>query len=79
MLHGQSAADCYLLLNFCFFVVVLWSFLQVKTCKPALGYSFAAGTIDGVSGLNITQGEMEEDGMRASRFGGFRLLFPNEA
>ncbi|CAO2585198.1 Neutral ceramidase [Lemmus lemmus] len=33
----------------------------VKTCKPALGYSFAAGTIDGVSGLNITQGTTEGD------------------
>nr|XP_048294788.1 neutral ceramidase [Myodes glareolus]XP_048294789.1 neutral ceramidase [Myodes glareolus] len=32
-----------------------------KTCKPALGYSFAAGTIDGVSGLNITQGTTEGD------------------
>lgn len=31
----------------------------VKTCKAALGYSFAAGTIDGVSGLNITQGTTE--------------------
>lgn len=51
----------------------------MKTCKPALGYSFAAGTIDGPAGLNITQGEMEEDGMRASRFGGLGLLFPNEA
>ncbi|MEJ1276476.1 N-acylsphingosine amidohydrolase 2 [Cricetulus griseus] len=59
--------------------VMLNDTYAVKTCKPALGYSFAAGTIDGVSGLNITQGEMEEDGMRASRFGGFRLLFPNEA
>lgn len=51
----------------------------MKTCKAALGYSFAAGTIDGVSGLNITQGERKEDGMCASRFGGFRLLCPNEA
>nr|XP_004653058.2 neutral ceramidase [Jaculus jaculus] len=33
----------------------------VKTCKPALGYSFAAGTIDGVSGLNFTQGTTEGD------------------
>nr|XP_020012302.1 neutral ceramidase isoform X1 [Castor canadensis] len=33
----------------------------VKTCKPALGYSFAAGTIDGASGLNITQGTTEGD------------------
>ncbi|XP_048191361.1 neutral ceramidase-like [Perognathus longimembris pacificus] len=33
----------------------------VKTCKPALGYSFAAGTMDGVSGLNITQGTLQSD------------------
>ncbi|KAM6184823.1 neutral ceramidase [Rhynchocyon petersi] len=33
----------------------------VKTCKPALGYSFAAGTIDGVGGLNFTQGKTEGD------------------
>ncbi|XP_069876544.1 neutral ceramidase-like [Dipodomys merriami] len=33
----------------------------VKLCKPALGYSFAAGTIDGVSGLNITQGTTKPD------------------
>eukprot|EP00074_Homo_sapiens_P078095 XP_011538274.1 neutral ceramidase isoform X4 [Homo sapiens] len=32
-----------------------------KTCKPALGYSFAAGTIDGVGGLNFTQGKTEGD------------------
>ncbi|XP_039337168.1 neutral ceramidase isoform X2 [Mauremys reevesii] len=30
-----------------------------KTCKPALGYSFAAGTIDGVGFLNFTQGSLE--------------------
>lgn len=29
---------------------------QVKTCKPALGHSFAAGTIDGGGDLNFTQG-----------------------
>uniref|UniRef100_A0A8D2B388 Neutral ceramidase n=1 Tax=Sciurus vulgaris TaxID=55149 RepID=A0A8D2B388_SCIVU len=34
---------------------------KAKTCKPALGYSFAAGTIDGVGGLNITQGKTEGD------------------
>ncbi|XP_075469037.1 neutral ceramidase [Ascaphus truei] len=33
----------------------------VTTCKPALGYSFAAGTIDGVSMLNFTQGAVEGD------------------
>ncbi|XP_054975569.1 neutral ceramidase isoform X1 [Sorex araneus] len=32
---------------------------SVKTCKPALGYSFAAGTIDGVGGLDIPQGTLE--------------------
>ncbi|XP_043843069.1 neutral ceramidase isoform X2 [Dromiciops gliroides] len=32
-----------------------------KTCKPALGHSFAAGTIDGVGGLNFTQGATEGD------------------
>uniref|UniRef100_A0A8C5VXE0 Neutral ceramidase n=1 Tax=Microcebus murinus TaxID=30608 RepID=A0A8C5VXE0_MICMU len=34
---------------------------KAKTCKPALGYSFAAGTIDGVAGLNFTQGTTEGD------------------
>nr|XP_035979310.1 neutral ceramidase isoform X3 [Halichoerus grypus] len=29
---------------------------MAKTCKPALGYSFAAGTIDGFGNLNFTQG-----------------------
>ncbi|NWI99499.1 ASAH2 ceramidase, partial [Crypturellus undulatus] len=33
----------------------------VKTCKPALGHSFAAGTIDGVGALNFTQGAIEGD------------------
>ncbi|XP_030341609.1 putative neutral ceramidase C [Strigops habroptila] len=33
----------------------------VKTCKPALGYSFAAGTIDGVGAFNFTQGSIEGD------------------
>ncbi|XP_060244339.1 neutral ceramidase isoform X1 [Meriones unguiculatus] len=41
--------------------VLLNDTYTVKTCKPALGYSFAAGTIDGVSGLNITQGTTEGD------------------
>ncbi|EGW01194.1 Neutral ceramidase, partial [Cricetulus griseus] len=41
--------------------VMLNDTYAVKTCKPALGYSFAAGTIDGVSGLNITQGTTEGD------------------
>ncbi|XP_078721774.1 neutral ceramidase [Lampetra fluviatilis] len=30
-----------------------------KTCKPALGYSFAAGTTDGPGSLNIMQGTTE--------------------
>nr|XP_060624741.1 neutral ceramidase [Anolis sagrei ordinatus] len=30
-----------------------------KTCKPALGYSFAAGTIDGPGMFNFTQGMIE--------------------
>lgn len=29
---------------------------QVRTCKPALGHSFAAGTTDGGGDLNFTQG-----------------------
>ncbi|XP_005154078.2 putative neutral ceramidase C [Melopsittacus undulatus] len=33
----------------------------VKTCKPALGHSFAAGTIDGVGEFNFTQGSVEGD------------------
>ncbi|KAG7492710.1 hypothetical protein MATL_G00017560 [Megalops atlanticus] len=33
----------------------------VKTCKPALGHSFAAGTIDGGGDLNFTQGAVEGD------------------
>uniref|UniRef100_I3MVH5 Neutral ceramidase n=1 Tax=Ictidomys tridecemlineatus TaxID=43179 RepID=I3MVH5_ICTTR len=43
--------------------VTVWlnSTHTAKTCKPALGYSFAAGTIDGVGGLNITQGKTEGD------------------
>ncbi|XP_048802632.1 putative neutral ceramidase C isoform X1 [Lagopus muta] len=34
---------------------------MVKTCKPALGHSFAAGTIDGVGAFNFTQGSVEGD------------------
>lgn len=34
---------------------------SMKTCKPALGYSFAAGAIDGVGGLNFSQGMLEGD------------------
>ncbi|XP_068807162.1 putative neutral ceramidase C isoform X1 [Struthio camelus] len=33
----------------------------VKTCKPALGHSFAAGTIDGVGAFNFTQGAVQGD------------------
>ncbi|KAM6951068.1 neutral ceramidase [Aplochiton taeniatus] len=32
-----------------------------KTCKPALGHSFAAGTTDGGGDLNFTQGAVEGD------------------
>ncbi|XP_006831495.1 PREDICTED: neutral ceramidase [Chrysochloris asiatica] len=43
--------------------VTVWlnSTYTVKTCKPALGYSFAAGTIDGPGGLNFTQGNTDGD------------------
>ncbi|XP_034050623.1 neutral ceramidase [Thalassophryne amazonica] len=34
---------------------------MVKTCKPALGHSFAAGTTDGGGDLNFTQGAVEGD------------------
>uniref|UniRef100_A0A5F9D419 Neutral ceramidase n=1 Tax=Oryctolagus cuniculus TaxID=9986 RepID=A0A5F9D419_RABIT len=40
---------------------IIYQRAKVKTCKPALGYSFAAGTIDGVGGLNFTQGMKEGD------------------
>uniref|UniRef100_A0AAV2LGY6 Neutral ceramidase n=1 Tax=Knipowitschia caucasica TaxID=637954 RepID=A0AAV2LGY6_KNICA len=33
----------------------------VRTCKPALGHSFAAGTTDGGGDLNFTQGSVEGD------------------
>uniref|UniRef100_A0A4W3KHD5 Neutral ceramidase n=1 Tax=Callorhinchus milii TaxID=7868 RepID=A0A4W3KHD5_CALMI len=32
-----------------------------RTCKPALGHSFAAGTTDGVGAFNFTQGAVEGD------------------
>ncbi|XP_057164540.1 neutral ceramidase isoform X2 [Ursus arctos] len=35
---------------------ILYQRAKAKTCKPALGYSFAAGTIDGFGSLNFTQG-----------------------
>ncbi|KAK3560138.1 hypothetical protein QTP86_034704, partial [Hemibagrus guttatus] len=41
--------------------VQLSSTHSVKTCKPALGHSFAAGTIDGGGDLNFTQGAIEGD------------------
>uniref|UniRef100_A0AAY4D4W9 Neutral ceramidase n=1 Tax=Denticeps clupeoides TaxID=299321 RepID=A0AAY4D4W9_9TELE len=34
---------------------------KAKTCKPALGHSFAGGTIDGGGALNFTQGAVEGD------------------
>ncbi|KAG5262835.1 hypothetical protein AALO_G00279430 [Alosa alosa] len=44
-----------------------------KTCKPALGHSFAAGTTDGGGDLNFTQGAVEGDpfwdGIRDALFG----------
>lgn len=42
-------------LAFFFFFSLL---IKVKTCKPALGHSFAAGTIDGVGAFNFTQGDL---------------------
>uniref|UniRef100_A0A8B9K200 Neutral ceramidase n=1 Tax=Astyanax mexicanus TaxID=7994 RepID=A0A8B9K200_ASTMX len=32
-----------------------------KTCKPALGHSFAAGTTDGGGALNFTQGKVQHE------------------
>uniref|UniRef100_S4R5F4 Neutral ceramidase n=1 Tax=Petromyzon marinus TaxID=7757 RepID=S4R5F4_PETMA len=40
-------------------VVVRFNSTHAKTCKPALGYSFAAGTTDGPGSLNFTQGTTE--------------------
>ncbi|KAM9336979.1 neutral ceramidase [Symphorus nematophorus] len=34
---------------------------MVRTCKPALGHSFAAGTTDGGGDLNFTQGAVDGD------------------
>ncbi|XP_054428430.1 neutral ceramidase isoform X2 [Pteronotus mesoamericanus] len=39
----------------------LYQKAKVKTCKPALGYSFAAGTIDGAGSFNFTQGTTVTD------------------
>ncbi|KAF6107544.1 N-acylsphingosine amidohydrolase 2B [Phyllostomus discolor] len=39
----------------------LYQKAKVKTCKPALGYSFAAGTIDGAGTFNFTQGTTVTD------------------
>ncbi|KAM9462913.1 neutral ceramidase [Clarias gariepinus] len=41
--------------------VLINSTHNAKTCKPALGHSFAAGTIDGGGDLNFTQGAIEGD------------------
>uniref|UniRef100_A0A673U4V7 Neutral ceramidase n=1 Tax=Suricata suricatta TaxID=37032 RepID=A0A673U4V7_SURSU len=35
---------------------IIYQRAKAKTCKPALGYSFAAGTIDGFGSFNFTQG-----------------------
>ncbi|XP_060044234.1 neutral ceramidase isoform X2 [Erinaceus europaeus] len=56
-----SLASAHQWVNMSDVTVWLNSTHTVKTCKPALGYSFAAGTIDGVGGLNFSQGTMEED------------------
>ena len=37
--------------------VTLSNGTQVHTCKPAMGYSFAAGTIDGPGAFDFTQGD----------------------
>ncbi len=42
----------------CLCVCVCVCVYQVSTCKPALGHSFAAGTIDGGGDLNFTQGDL---------------------
>ncbi|XP_056153365.1 neutral ceramidase [Lampris incognitus] len=46
---------------------------MARTCKPALGHSFAAGTTDGGGDLNFTQGAVEGDpfwdGIRDTLFG----------
>ncbi|XP_061167886.1 uncharacterized protein LOC133176834 [Saccostrea echinata] len=34
---------------------------KVKTCKPAMGFSFAAGTTDGPGAFNFTQGDTTEN------------------
>ncbi len=33
-------------------------FCQGKTCKPSMGYSFAAGTTDGPGDFDFTQGHI---------------------
>ena len=38
-------------------VVTLPDGTEVHTCKPAMGYSFAAGTIDGPGAFDFTQGD----------------------
>ena len=42
---------------------------QVRTCKPALGHSFAAGTTDGGGDLNFTQGNSVSDVIQMSATG----------
>lgn len=41
------------------------SVFQGTTCKPSMGYSFGAGTIDGPGGFDFKQGK-EEDFLIAS-------------
>uniref|UniRef100_A0AAR2JK83 Neutral ceramidase n=1 Tax=Pygocentrus nattereri TaxID=42514 RepID=A0AAR2JK83_PYGNA len=59
-LHGSIHA-AHQWVNMTDVTVQLNSTHNVKTCKPALGHSFAAGTIDGGGDLNFTQGAVEGD------------------
>lgn len=37
---------------------------QGRTCLPAMGYSFAAGTTDGPGSFNFTQGVLKQTSLR---------------
>ena len=54
MVSHPNAASLYCFIFYC---------LQVKLCKPALGYSFAAGTTDGPGAFDFTQGSTNENGL----------------
>lgn len=43
--------------NMTSYEVILQNRTKVKTCKPAMGYSFAAGTTDGPGAFDFKQGE----------------------